>query len=445
MFSRENLLTVSPFPFRAITRYAATWSALALLAVGPVSFLIIDRAGGVVWTLSMLAGLVIACVGYHRWWPELRESRLLAVSLGLLLVYLAMPVLSYLIVDGSEFAGSRVKRQFLLLAAPFVFLLLWWLRPRLLTVLVLIATNASVFGLYAMWFVYNQHSRASGVTHAVHFGNVSLILGFASLALIAETNRYRWWILAVTGMALGIVGSALSGTRGDWVATPFLVGVALIMGIRVFKLKWYMIAGLVSLTIAGLIGVSQISIVQGRFAYTLKSFDQLLQNQRSSSMGTRLVMWEQAWQEIREAPLLGAGYSGYRNRVHVAVKSGTLPKSMLLYATEPHNEYLYQWATRGALGLVVFLFCLLGSSWYFTGWLWRGDTSRIAVAHVGLSLVIVVAVGGLTITVVDERAVIRFLGWSLAVLIYCVWLCGKQEQKAIQEHQRRTENWASAD
>jgi O-antigen ligase len=112
--------------------------------------------------------------------------------------------------------------------------------------------------------------------------------------------------------------------------------------------------------------------------------------------------------------------------MQAAVESGLLPQDMLDFATEPHNEYLYQWLTRGALGLSVFLLCLVGAGWYLSSWLLRGDSSRTAVAQVGLSLVAIIAIGGLTITVIDQRDVIRFLGWVLALLLYCVWLCGKE-------------------
>lgn len=416
-------MTASSLTLRTVANRAAAWPALALLAAGPVSFLIADEAGGVVWALSMLAGLIVACTTYRRWWPALRASRLLAVCFALLLVYLALPVWSYLVVDASEFAGSRVKRQFLLLAVPFVFLLFWWLRPRLITVLALIAANASVFGLYALWFVGSQAERVAGVTHAVHFGNVSLFLGFASLALVPVTARYRWRVLAGVAVALGIAGSLLAGARGGWLAAPLLFVIALVMVVRLFRLRRYTIpvlAGLVSLILAGL---WHTDAVQTRITQAQNSFAELSKNHWLNPIGFRLAMWEQAWREIREAPVLGTGYSGYRDRIHAAVKSGALPKPMLRFATEPHNEYLYQWTTRGIPGLAVFLFCLAGAGWCFAGWLWRGDASRLAVAHVGLSLVVVVAVAGLTITIVDQRAVIRFLGWSLAVLIYCAWSC----------------------
>jgi O-antigen ligase len=425
---QDSSLMESPYQFRAIISRAAAGIAFALLLAGPASFLILEDAGGIVWATSLLGGLAVACMS-RGWWPELiGNGRPVMFCLGILLLYLAIPLFSYLLVDDSDFAKSRISRQFLLVGTPFVLLLLWWLRLGLRAVLALIALNAVLFGAYAYCHVWLDPGRVAGSVHAVHFGNLSLFLGFASLALLSS-GHYGWRILAVAGMILGSAASMLAGARGGWLAVPILSVVTLIMVSRVFKLKPPVIYGMVGLTVLVLAGLSHTGVVRQRIDKVQQNLAQLElteSNWLNNSVGVRILMWEQAWLEIRRAPLLGTGFSGYRDRMQAAVESGLLPQDMLDFATEPHNEYLYQWLTRGALGLSVFLLCLVGAGWYLSSWLLRGDSSRTAVAQVGLSLVAIIAIGGLTITVIDQRDVIRFLGWVLALLLYCVWLCGKE-------------------
>ena len=402
------------------------WLLVLLFAWAPVSFMIVEDAGGVVWAVTVLIGMITTCLTYRGWWPELRSSRRFIWCLGGLALYLVMPVLSYFLVDGSEFAESRVMRQILLLGIPVIIVLFWWLRLRLQTVLILIALNASVFGIYSLWFFTVHHYRVDAVTHAVHFGNVGLFLGVATLALIPVVRHYGWRILAVGAATLGITASVLAGARGGWLAIPFLIVITLIMLTRAFKLKQYVVLGLVGLVVFVLAGLWQTKMVQNRITAAKNNIAQLSDTQALTSVSVRILIWEQAWLEIQEAPIKGAGFSGYRDRIHAGVESGHLSEKMLAFATEPHNEYLYQWVTRGVFGLMVFLLCLLGASWHFSRWLLFGNTSQMVIAHVGLSLITIVAVGGLTITVIDQRAVIRFLGWILAVLMYCVWQYGNE-------------------
>ena len=414
-------MTPPSFLFHDKATRFATWLAWALLAFGPVFFLIIDEAGGVVWAGSILAGLAVAWASRNQWWPELHKNRQVLLCLGLLLIYLAIPAMSFFLVDRSDFAVSRIKRQFLFLGIPFVFLMLWWLRPRLQDLLLIIALNASVFGIYAIAYMWLHADRVPGATHAIHFGNGGLYLAFASLALLPVARSYRERILAPVGMILGCSASVLSGARGGWIAVPILVIISLIMAVR--KLRWrrsilLAVAGIMFLTP---IGLWQMHFVQERVFKVQKDWERLGEYDPLNAVELRFLMWEQAWLEICEAPTLGTGFSGYRNRMLAALKSDELPAYMTYYATEPHNEYFYQWATRGMIGLAIFLLYLGGVGFYFSKWLLRGDRVQVSIAQVGLSLVTIIAIGGLTITVIDQRDVIRFIGWNLAVLMYCVW------------------------
>ena|SRR3989338_10700017 len=68
------------------------------------------------------------------------------------------------------------------------------------------------------------------------------------------------------------------------------------------------------------------------------------------SISTRIEMWNEAWQMLREKPLLGAGLSGYQKAVaHYHSK-----KYIEIYLY-PHNIFLNFWSEVGLLGLLGFL------------------------------------------------------------------------------------------
>jgi O-antigen ligase len=426
---QNNSLIMVSMLLRNILNKSGSWLAIVLLAVGPMAFLVTEEIDGIIWGVTVVAGLAVACTQHHRWWPDLKQNgRPVLWCLGLLALYMSLPALSGLLIDDSDFAVSRIARQLLFLGIPFVLLLLWWLRLRLQTALALLAFNAAVCGIYAFWYGQLDSGRVEGAVHAVHFGNLSLFLAFASLALLPVTRHLGWRLLAVAGFVLGISASILAGARGGWLAVPILLAVSLIMLTRAFKLRRSVIFGLLGLAILVLAGLAQTDIVRDRINAVKNNLIELSQTTdwRKNSIGVRLLMWQQAWLDIREAPLQGTGFSGYHNRIQAAVESGALPEKMLEFATEPHNEYLYQWLTRGVPGLAVFLLYLAGAGWHLCRLLLRGDNSQMAIAQAGLALWAILLIGGLTITVIDQRAVIRFLVWALALLMYCLWLHGRE-------------------
>jgi O-antigen ligase len=427
---QNNSLIVMSMLLRNILYKSGSWLAIVLLAVGPMAFLVTDEFDGIIWGATVVAGLAVACTQYHRWWPDLKQNgRPVLWCLGLLALYLLLPALSGLLIDDSDFAVSRIARQFLFFGIPFVLLLLWWLRLRLQTALALLAFNAVVCGIYAFWYGQLDSGRVEGAVHAVHFGNLSLFLAFASLALLPVARHNGWRLLAIAGLVLGVSASILSGSRGGWLAVPILFAVSLVMLTRAFRLKRSIISGLLGLSILILVGLGQTDNVRDRIEDMQENLEQLSEtsNWLDNSVGVRILIWQQAWLQIRQAPLQGTGFSGYRNRIQDAVEAGALPERMLHFATEPHNEYLYQWVTRGLPGLAIFLLCLAGAGWQLCRLLLRGDAAQIAIAQAGLALWAILLIGGLTITVIDQRAVIRFLVWAVALLMYCVWWYGREQ------------------
>jgi O-antigen ligase len=74
----------------------------------------------------------------------------------------------------------------------------------------------------------------------------------------------------------------------------------------------------------------------------------------STSMGVRVVFYQNTWELIQNKPLLGYGTSSFKSvySAHVAPKYKDWRGEP---ATDPHNQYLFVWMENGLVGLVLFL------------------------------------------------------------------------------------------
>lgn len=74
----------------------------------------------------------------------------------------------------------------------------------------------------------------------------------------------------------------------------------------------------------------------------------------STSMGVRVVFYQNTWELIQKKPLLGYGTSSFKSvySAHVAPKYKDWRGEP---ATDPHNQYLFVWMENGLVGLLLFL------------------------------------------------------------------------------------------
>jgi len=394
--------------------------ALLVLAA-PAMMLIVPGASTPLLGLIVLAGIFVLArcwTGFRKDWLD---TPLLPLFTLLLLAHASVAAASHLLVDSSVFAGNRFGRQLILLSIPVVFAALWWARPSLKAVGAGVAINAVVLGIHTILAFASGRHRGDGVVHMVLLGNASLLLGFASLALVFLKPAWPWRVLGLIGLAFGLTGSLLSQSRGGWIAIPLLLAasfIALWRSYRPSALGW--VAMILALT-AGASMLSQTTVVDQRITVAERDLQRLLEDDFKGSIGRRVLMWRIAVETGLQAPLFGQGFGAYQREVDARLQRGETPPFMSRYRTEPHSDYLQVFATRGLLGLTVFAALLLIPLAYLLGLLVRGKGSEIFAAHIGLSLILVVAIGGLSITMIDQRPMIRFLVVITALVLYALW------------------------
>jgi len=405
-------------------RNALRIAAITGVLAAPSAILLVPGLGSIYLALCVFPGLLIA-VQQRRSLKALWEHSGAVRWLGvLLLAYLLVSVGNFALIDSSDFAFNRLERQLMLLGIPAVFVLLWWAKPTLLTVHAGIALNAIIFGVYAIASYIQDGQRVDAVTNSVLFGNVGLMLGFSALGLFFLRPTWPWRTLALVGLALGIAASLLSWTRGGWLAIPLLVAIGLVALHKVYRPSRRLWIGIVLVVTTSLILFLNTGIVQDRIALVEREVERVTAGDFQTSLGFRILMWQIALETGLEAPLLGQGFSGYLRKVDGLLEKGDIPPTMAQLKTEPHSDFLYVFASRGLLGVIAFGALLIVPLAYLLVSLTMGDARRVASAHVGLTLIIVLAVAGLSITMIDQRAMIRFLAVMVAITLYLSWASG---------------------
>ena len=399
-------------------------AAITGVLAAPSAILLVPGLGSIYLALCVFPGVVIA-VQQRRSLKALWQNNGAVRWVGvLLLTYLLVSLGNFALIDPSDFAFSRLQRQLILLAIPAVFVLLWWARPTILAVHAGIGLNAVTFGVYAIASYIHDGQRVQAVTNWVLFGNAGLLLGFSALGLFFLRPSWPWRTLALAGLTLGIAASLLSWTRGGWLAIPLLVAISLFALHKVYRPSRWLWVGIGLAATMSLVLFLNTGIVQDRIAQGERDVALMTDGNFQTSLGLRMLMWKIALDTGMDAPLLGQGFSGYLRKVDGLLEKEGVPPIMALFRTEPHSDYLYLFASRGFLGLVAYGTLLFVPMIYFLTSLARGDDRRVAAAHVGLTLIIVLAIAGLSITMVEQRAMIRFLAVMFAVTLYLSWESG---------------------
>ncbi|MFN2334157.1 MAG: hypothetical protein ABR550_07005, partial [Wenzhouxiangellaceae bacterium] len=180
------------------------------------------------------------CIFRARW-ALTGHERLLVFSVSLfVLVWLLAWLLHGLDATGVDDVG-RILR--LLLIIPLYLFLSrvqgleksWWYG---------LAAAAAIAGIYAIAFVVSGSAgqwagRVGGSTNPIYFGGVVLAFALMLLPLITSQRMRPTGRLAFAVAALlGITASALSGSRGAWLALPLLLCLYLVtLGTRQNPLK----------------------------------------------------------------------------------------------------------------------------------------------------------------------------------------------------------------
>ena len=264
-------------------------------------------------------------------------------------------------------------------------------RKRILTIAVCVAVSFTINNVAIL-----HDFRADGFVPYMTAGGFLSMLVPSLLFLLMEGSlgqRYRLPLGFL--MVLSVVALLLNGTRGAWIAVA--VSCVVIGGMAVQRRRKFFLGILA----AALVFVAVFS-VSPILANRLASIGDM----QLQSNTERILLWKSAFHMFEDHPVLGVGFSRFREEYQGGY---ILPEAKEPYLGHAHNNIMHMLAECGFLGVVALLFFWL--CWFSYGVSsWR--TTRSVAALIFLSVLLGIFMQGLTEYNMGNSAVMK-LYWLL--------------------------------
>jgi len=410
-------LTTEPVPRGGALVGAESWlgrvTALILMVALGFGLIVPKLAGGALLLLALIA-IVWFEPGLKRHGVSLdRHERLLVFAvLAFVGIWLANWVGHGLDAVGRDDVG-RILR--LLLIIPIALYLGrvdglergWWTG---------LALGCATAGGYALWFVLSDQpgewaERVGGPTNPIYFGGIVLAFALMLVPRITDTSlAASKRALAALAVALAMLASALSGSRGAWLALPPLMLLYLTtLGTRQTPRARLGVPALILIFFFLLALLPGVPLGERLLdAWTALTRDQAVPLSREDTLGIRWALWRLSGDALQSAWLFGLGPDGFRTALEQAAEAGALPEWMLEYH-HPHNQY-FSMLLIGGVPMLLALVLLLGIPIRRFAQLWHTGLERSRlIGWSGLVALTVIAVMGLSESLLQRNAGIVWL------------------------------------
>ena len=350
------------FSVARVRQLSVFWSAFILVGL-------FVSAWVRVWPSIGIAGLFLTSVGYALNERVIAQRARWRELLSFLLVYAVHLVTGLLHSSLADIA----LRQDLVLQLPFVllpltFLLLpdwqpWQLRSTWLVLIgaCLVAAAAATLNYVLhnkeIEQLYLQSKVMPTEPDHIRFSLLISIAVIAGAILVCEGGLERRWRQTVLGaVVLLFLFQHLLAVRSG-IVTMYAAGLAGLLWLGWFQRKWRLALGAAVGSMA--IGIACLLLfptLQNKVENTRTDAAQMesVQAANNYSMTARVYSYQAAWSIIRAYPLLGV--SKVRLAEEMAQQySYRYPEIVPDRYVLPHNQYIYNLAAYGVLGLLVFL------------------------------------------------------------------------------------------
>lgn len=324
--------------------------------------------------------------------PE--ELKLLAV----ILAYFTGCMISF----GVEASDTRALGD---LDLPFHFLFMipvWFVLKEYRLNETLLWTSFSVAALGAASFSAYERFHLGGpvalgaTNHHILFGGISMVMVSICFASFVAVKSLKHQLIALSGISFGIVASALSTSRGSWVAIFGLLMMHLVLSWKTPNRN--RVAFLVSIVIgvlAMLVMLPDVGII-GRLLYAIRDIEMYFSGeQHVTSLGLRFEMWRGAFIVFKDNPWVGVGLEEYPAAIKKLQELGVI-RTLSDMNMHPHNDILNALVNRGSVGGFTLLLLYFVPLAYFIKII-RSEREQqkqgfyFALAGVGVVLVFIIA------------------------------------------------------
>ncbi|WP_233233766.1 O-antigen ligase [Bordetella sp. LUAb4] len=394
----------------------ATVLALLVCAAALVS----AAAGPVLLYLTALLALIAMVVNVRTGKESLQVGTPVVVALCAPLAVMLVSSVMHGQWSSSEF--EKLLR--FALAAPAAWLLLRadrrWLRyvqwaflfsayAGSLMLIVIVSTNE--LGRMAV-------SEYGGRYNAVAFADLTLFFGFAATLTMPWTNS-PWPrvenALKAAATPIAVYAVWLSQTRSSWV----LVGVlALVIFLGNSHWSRRAKAGFAAAALAIVVSGTAISwySADSRMSAAWTDVQRYEQQDRDTSVGIRLQLWQASWLMFKQSPLLGVYPSNFRDELVKLEQQGIVTPTVVEGYGEPHNDFLNALAGYGLLGFLTICALYFMPAWIFLRRLRHPDESIRTAARIGLLFTLGYACFSLTEMMFRNMRSVPIYGVTLVIL-----------------------------
>lgn len=188
-------------------------------------------------------------------------------------------------------------------------------------------------------------------------GNAGILAVLAGILYVINTIAFfragqSYWRYAMAGMIGAAIMILLSGMRALW---PCLVLIPIVTFVcftgRSFdRVVFTKLLGI--LCGVGLLALIFSETIVERFAAAQQNIEQMTQNNLSSSLGYRVVMWKGSAEMISKQPLLGYGPGNVESQIKQVFVNAGLPAAGFSHF---HNVMINELMRAGIVGLVALM------------------------------------------------------------------------------------------
>ena len=315
--------------------------------------------------LTNICMLLLVCLSLWVWtrvqWPagEWALVKPLFVLIGLFCAW----DLTVNLLGGNSLSESL---QALRHVRKFFFVLLLWplfARPRVAR-LALLSLGATVCVLAAGNLVWTTaFQQTEWMTSFMPNMHGQILVGCVLLlvhAAISHANQ-RWVFIAMALLLLASLFFA-SDRRTGYVllGTGGLLLCLLLLQQQTGRQRWVFLLSSLGVLLGLLLLATLSPKVQARVALLFSEFQQFFQmtstqrSQLETSVGLRLQYFVSSWAIVQDHLWFGVGSLNFKP-LFWEVNHAMGATNPVIFAPNPHNEYLYMWCTKGLVGLLLYL------------------------------------------------------------------------------------------
>lgn len=262
------------------------------------------------------------------------------------------------------------------------------------------------------------HRLGSKFLNPIHFGDLALAFGVLSAAALNWWRKDKNWVVAlkIAGLAAGLSTSVLTGSRGGWIALPFVLAIVLWERGRGKPLRWKVLTPIAVVALFAIVYGSS-STVRERIDVVSANLTQYQHGHEDTSVGVRLQLYRVAVELVEEHPVLGLGGHGFRDAMNSMAQQGRLtPAAAQLGKGEVHNQLLAYMADYGFVGGLALLAIYFVPALFFARLLKSSSSEARGAAMLGLLFVVMFFVFGLTVETFDLKGTVSIYALIVAAL-----------------------------